>query len=148
MWRKKQKGKKKSKLEDRLCLGCGKQFHPRLRPQKYCCLKCRPTGGHNKRPIEEKWRKMHGYIVTQHQRNGKRVLIQQHRWIMEKHLGRKLLPTEDVHHINGIKDDNRIENLQVLTHGEHTRITHTGNKYCLGKLNPNAKWPRKKPKTS
>lgn len=45
----------------------------------------------------------------------------EHRVLMERHLGRQLLPSEDVHHINGIKNDNRLENLQVMPHVDHLR---------------------------
>lgn len=47
---------------------------------------------------------------------------QKHRKIMEELLGRKLLPNEDVHHINGIYDDNRPENLMVMDHSDHLKL--------------------------
>lgn len=45
-----------------------------------------------------------------------------HRREMERILGRRLLPHEDVHHINGIHDDNRPENLVAMDHSEHLRL--------------------------
>ena len=52
---------------------------------------------------------------------------QVHVVLMEQHIGRKLLPNECVYHINGNKQDNRIENLRLMTVGEHSTLHNNLN---------------------
>ena len=53
--------------------------------------------------------------------------VREHRLVMEAHLGRHLLPTEVVHHLNNLNDDNSIENLELFqSNADHLRHELTG----------------------
>ncbi len=122
------------------CKMCGQerwvQAVNKLPRWEYCRVCAQKYKRHN--PVGEEhynWkggisRSLNGYIIVRVNKNNpffpmaksRARQILQHRLVMAEHLRRCLKENEVVHHINGIKDDNRLENLCLVT-----LKTHEGN---------------------
>jgi len=121
-------GKLISKYVYRNCKTCNKPFRHKPSEDRrgsrhlFCSMSCRYPNKKLNLP-KGQYYSYDGYIVLNKTDDG-RHQIKLHRYIMEQSLGRKLLPTEIVHHINYDKLDNRLENLKVLSRTEHNLIHH------------------------
>lgn len=71
-----------------------------------------------------------GYVLVRapagHPNARRSGYIAEHVLVMSQHLGRAIATHEAVHHINGRRDDNRLENLQVMTRAAHASEHHKG----------------------
>lgn len=136
--------------EKRKCEGCGKEFLVKLirgiSKTKYCSIRCPGSGtksGHHYVWIDGKRIRREGQFKEGQERvnNGGYVEIYtrghfrpKHRVVFEEYLGRKLIKGEIVHHRNGIKADNRLKNLQLLTKLNHSDSVETKHSEDIHKL--------------
>lgn len=113
------------------CPNCGKE---RLVPllhgkQKYeLCVKCaHPRGNKNPKWKGGRLKQQSGYIIVHtpgHPRATKHGYVREHVLIWEQAHNKTLPQGWVIHHLNGIKDDNRPRNLIALPKGEHHFAMH------------------------
>lgn len=110
-----------------ICPDCGEGRWVRLvkgEPRSFRCRNCAIKGKNNPMWNGGIIKNDHGYILIW---QGERKYKKRSRLIMEEYLSRELTPKEVIHHINGIKIDDRIENLELFkNHSEHMTLRHGG----------------------
>jgi hypothetical protein len=80
------------------------------------CRTCCITRGFTTRRVEKG---ADGYVsIGIIGEDGKVNRMLEHRWVMEQVVGRKLLPNENVHHLNGDRADNRRDNLELWSQSQ------------------------------
>ena len=120
------------------CLECGKKFFSRKqevkkRYGKFCSIKCSKQEENNPNWKGGRIKDGGGYIrikLPNHPRAYSDGYVFEHRIIIESKLKRMLKPEEEVHHIDGDKENNRIDNLLLTTRAEHTRLHHKQRSTC------------------
>lgn len=101
------------------------------------CIKCYTPYNLRKEGAKSYTQSSDGYIciyLPNHANSTKRGWVLEHRLVMSNFLKRPLDKNEIVHHINGDKKDNRIENLEITNRKEHPSLhgIKLEDRYCQG----------------
>lgn len=135
-WQNPSKARESRRRFPATCAVCGVEFLGRAATTRTCSRSCSAKLAHQEGrantiagtgPKNPAWRggKMTrgGYVMVWvpqgtpgRQKNG---YMMEHRLVMQEHIGRPLEPSEIVHHRNGVKDDNQIANLEIVTRAQH-----------------------------
>jgi endogenous inhibitor of DNA gyrase (YacG/DUF329 family) len=115
------------------CLECGSPIRKtRHNPRaKFCAKACANRwSAKNRKTTKRRLTTSQGYVLLHrpdHPMATKSGYVMEHRLVVAEHLGRFLEPKEVVHHKNGNKSDNRLENLKLMKKPDHDRLPKPRN---------------------
>ena len=108
------------------CAQCQKNYLGQRKTSRFCSQECRARWiAKHRRTTTGRTVTTKGYVMLylpSHPAAKKDGYVMEHRIVMEKILGRFLQKGEVVHHLNGLKADNREVNLQVMLKRDHDRM--------------------------